>query len=84
MTTFLKGSSSFSLRERKRKKTNVAEEYCWAITKAAVRACCSRSDSGVFYFRFQLNFVLCTCIFGHMRTQFRLAQNSACAGPSGI
>jgi hypothetical protein len=35
----------------------VAEEYCWAITQAAGRSCCGRSDSRVLELGFTLDYL---------------------------
>jgi hypothetical protein len=47
--------SNFSLRVLKRNETEVEEEYCWAITRAAGRSYCGRSDSSILDFGFQLD-----------------------------
>ena len=39
------------LRELERSETKVAEEYCWAITQAAVWPCCGRSVFNVLELR---------------------------------
>jgi hypothetical protein len=41
------------LREWKRNETNVAEEYCWAMT-GGLTVCCGLSGFGAFDFGFQL------------------------------
>ena len=81
--TFLKGVPSFSLREWKCNGKNMAEEYCWAMTKAAGRSCCDRSRCWMSDFGFQLDCLFCTYIADSMYSQFRLAQNATCDGPAG-
>ena len=65
---FLKGLPKFSLRERKRSETKVAEEYCWAITQAAGWLYGGRSGTSVLVFGFQLGSFL-----DHMCIKTRLA-----------
>ena len=72
--TFETGQN-FSLWRRRRNDTKVAEEFCWAITQAAGRSCCSRSGSCVLEFGFQLDSLVCTYIFDHTYAQLRLAPN---------
>jgi hypothetical protein len=58
-------------------------EYCWAITQAAGRSCCNRSDSSVLVFGFRVVSVVCTCMYtivDHRCSQFRRAQNWTWAG----
>ena len=51
--------AEFFLAEKwKRNGTKLAEEYCWAITKAAGRSRCGRSGSSVLEFGFQLKSVV--------------------------
>ena len=52
---FLKTEPKFSSRYWKCNETNVAKEYCWAITGVteAVPSFCGRSDSSVFESRFK-------------------------------
>jgi len=54
-TTLLKAQEFFFLRKQKRNDLNVAEEYCWALTQAAGRSCCSRSGVRVLGFGLQLD-----------------------------
>jgi hypothetical protein len=76
MITFYKCAPHFSVRELKRHETKVAEEYCWAITLATGRSCCCRSGSSVLDFGFQLDSLVYTYTFHHVRIQPRLVQTS--------
>jgi hypothetical protein len=75
---------NFSLRELKHNETKVAEEYCWAITQAAGRPCCGQSGSswGADFNRTLLYVHIYVHVVDRMSTDFRLALNSTCAGPS--
>ena len=47
-------------------KAQVAEKYCWAITQAAGRSYCGRSDSSLVQPGFQLDCLVYTHIVGHI------------------
>jgi len=57
---------NISLREPKRNETQVAEEYCCAITQAAGRSCCSRSGSSVFECGFTPNFFIHVYVWSYV------------------
>jgi hypothetical protein len=57
-------------------RQKVAEEYCWAITKAGEPSCCDSEG-------FKLDCSVYTHIVDRMYTQFRLGQNAAYAGRFG-
>jgi hypothetical protein len=80
----MKGTLDFSLLEWKHNEEKVAEEYCWVITQAVGRSCCGRLCSCVLEVGFHFDCRAYTDICIHMCTQFRLAQNSTCAGTSGV
>jgi hypothetical protein len=63
----------------------VVQEYCWAITQAAGRLYCGRSDSAMLEFGFLLGCLVhkYTYTVDHRCIQYLLAQNSVCAGFSG-
>jgi len=52
---FLEIVLDFPLLKKKHNESNVAEEYCWAITQAIGWACCGRSGSRVLENGFQLD-----------------------------
>jgi hypothetical protein len=63
----------------------MAEEYYWAITETAERSCCGQSGSGELAFGFQFDcFIQYTYTVDHTYTHLRFAQNSPCAGSSGM
>jgi hypothetical protein len=53
-----------------RSETNVAEEYCWAITQAASKSRCVLSGPSVLTLVFHMDCVAYTHIVDHMYTQF--------------
>jgi hypothetical protein len=69
-----------TLQEWKRNETKVAEEYCWAITQAAVKSCCSRLVASVLEFGFELDSLVYAYIVDDVYTEFRLAQNYGSSG----
>jgi hypothetical protein len=63
---FLKPAPNFSFRQGKSYETNVVEEYCWAITVATERLCCSRLGSSVLEQPgFHLYALVCTYVVEH-------------------
>ena len=84
---YLNKTCIWNARELKRNETKSAEEYCWAITQTEGQSCRGRFSSGVLKSGFQLD---CNVPYLHKNTgnhiyiQFRLVQNSTCAGPSWI
>jgi hypothetical protein len=65
----LKERPLFSLLERKRNDTKVAEEYCWATTHAAEWSCCGWSDFSVLKFGFHLYSFVDTDIGAFLRNK---------------
>jgi len=61
---------NFSLQVGKCSETKVAEEYCWAMTKAVGQSCCSLSGSRMLEFGLQLDSTAYTYIVDHIHTQF--------------
>jgi hypothetical protein len=62
----LSRAPKYSLRESKFSQTDLTEEYCWAITQAAARSCCIRSDFSVLEFGFKLHSLVHTYVVDHM------------------
>jgi hypothetical protein len=82
LRTFLKRAPKFSLREWKSSETEVAKEYCWAITRVAKRSYCDRWVSSDLYSGFQADSHI--YVHDHVYIEFRRAQNSTCAQLSGL
>jgi hypothetical protein len=65
-------AANLSLREGKRSKEKVAEEYCWAITETAGRLCCGRSGSSMLESGSQLESLLRLTILYSIPTYAKL------------
>jgi hypothetical protein len=65
------------LQEGKYNETEVAEQYCWAITQASGWSCCGQSGCDVLKFGLQLDFLVHTHILtaDHMYTHILIADN---------
>jgi hypothetical protein len=57
-------------------EAKVVEEYCWAITQAVRRSCCSRLGFSVPEFGFLLDSLVNPYITYHIYTQTQLTQTS--------
>jgi len=53
----------------------VEEQYCWAMTRAAMQAYSRPSSSSLLEFGFQLDSLVNTYIVDQKHTQFRLARD---------
>jgi hypothetical protein len=78
-TAFSKGVPYFSLRKWRRIDIYLAEEYCWAMTRAAGRTFCGRSGSGALEFRFHMDWLPCI----YRCSWLYVHSFPACAEPSG-
>ena len=76
--TFLNRAPNFSMWECKRNETNLAEEYCWAMTQAAGRSFCGRSGASVVGLGFKLDSAIYVYIHTHVHTYIRVIRHCQC------
>jgi hypothetical protein len=74
-TFFIRATSSKRKKGVRGSETMVEEQYCWAITQAAMQSYSGPSSSSLLEFGFQLDSFVNIYIVDQKHTQFRLARD---------